>query len=294
MIDEALHSPAFLDNMSVVGVVESSQGHARDLVLIRQFHGGKECVPKLLLQPDFATQYIEHHNQIRAACVPLFEGANNHLIVEGYGIEEHCVFSRDHASNIFNFEQQHLSNSVGVNAHQYALHTQIENLLTETERMYCLKPVDEYDWDNDEEMDALFKATSGHFLNEYCEGFIGSFRMAAHMIMSGKARQVHGMELGSKQYMGLPDSSQDFTLADKIEHDRRRVSNAVSQFQQQVLDGCAGVLVIGASHTQIGTKAPLLPAVRLFEEIVREDLPDTRLIVVEPKVKVWDTVEWAA
>lgn len=294
MNNDIFSSKAFLDNASVVGVVESPEKQSRDLILIRQFHGGAACIPKLMLQPDFTTQYVQHHNQIRAICIPLLEEPNNHLFVEGYRIDEQHVFSQIHSENISNFENTHSIKSSNIDGGKLtSLHTDIALLLTDRERANCLKDPCDFDLSIDEELEAFNMVTSGHFLNEYCERFIGSFRMAAHMVLTHRKNQVHGMELAFSQGNGLPDSSADFTPDDRIEFDKRRVQNIVSGFRQHVQEGCAGVLVIGASHTQIGSHVPMDPAIGLFENIIPLELPDTRLIIVEPNVKVWDTVMWA-
>ncbi len=285
-MDHILASEPFRQNGSVVGVL-GDRGADHDLFIIRQFHGGRDtCIPKLVHDPEFAARYIEHHNQIRCLCALLLKDSG-HLIVEGFPIQGYESRDPSFAAKFRDLERRIADDSLN-------LPTDLTAILSPDEIRNSLRDSSDFDFDSDEEMEAFNEVTGGRFLNGYFERLIGSFRQAADLVLSKRSERVHGMELSYAQGKGLPEYSHEFGPQDRIEFDRRRIQNVIDSFLATPEDRKKAALVIGASHCKSGSPSPVIQGVHYLEEYLPQHLPQTRITVIEPHTKVWDTVEWSA
>jgi hypothetical protein len=134
------------------------------------------------------------------------------------------------------------------------------------------------------------------FLTRSLDRLIGSFREAGRLIAKGQGSRIHGIEPVESELQCIekaPDSpGAPYAILDNIAgyigraHDRQEKYNKlrdghIIQAVREADTISTSVLAIGASHTRSGKPAPDAGCAYL-EDVFEEELPDIRLLVVEP------------
>jgi hypothetical protein len=254
-----------LDASAEARVVHDQGKGQNALVVLRQFHGSKYHAIDIECDEKFRHLFIEHQNNIRMFCRQIMcEFSDSHLLVEGYQqIHNQPLASvaTEYLQEVADHERQ-LCGTPDPLSLRIPLDTPFPVISPDTSTL------DLDDWVKMSDRYPL------EFVSYHIDRILGSLRQAAELVLNNQVSRVHGIEPNEWKATDL-----------------QRVESIVRVFRKSVGDEGLGILVMGAAHTKSGVKAEGPIKHHYFEEILPHLLPDTRLIVVEPKVIVWDYEE---